>query len=284
MKDEYFSYRLFLIESDQFSLFGKKNLSKKDILKETLNFVRKKGKVEFTDNNVRYLICYIKDFDERVYIFQFAREEKYTKPNEGEKVIETVQDKRFPFIYLILDFERQILLIQHKSSLFKDIDIPKSKIEKYVGGFFKKYEVTVKLTEMFSEQSFWNKLEEYDQIFAFDLTLSGPNLFGARYKAKDLVNDVHENYNASEFNIKLKNSLGRLKILKENVSEYLKLAAAGAGKVIAEVAKKGIKDKIGSFKYILKKHYDKNIESVTLNEFNKDFEELDNFNDGQDES
>src|SRR5690606_35101084 len=144
--------------------------------------------------------------------------------------IETIEDKRYPFIYLILDIERQIILIQHKTSVFKDIDIPKTKIEKFITKNLSVYGLVAKIQEISSEITFWEQLKEYDQIYSFDITLNAPNLFGARYRANDLSKDIQENYNATEFRIKLKNALGKLKLLKENVSDYIKLASAGAGK------------------------------------------------------
>lgn len=103
-------------------------------------------------------------------------------------------------------------------------------------------------------------------------------MFGARYRANDLAKDVHENYNASEFTIKLKNTLGKLKLLQENISDYVKLASAGAGKFVAEVGRKGIKEKIGSFSYILKKHYGREVTAISEEKLEEDFEELDQHN------
>ncbi|GBD86690.1 hypothetical protein BMS3Abin03_00611 [bacterium BMS3Abin03] len=70
-----------------------------------------------------------------------------------------------------------------------------------------------------------------------------------------------------------------MKLLKDNISDYIKLAAAGAGKFVVEVAKKGIKEKIGSFTYILKKHYDRDINKISEEQLNNDFEDLDKHND-----
>lgn len=276
--DEYLSYRIFLVDSSQEELF-KGDQSKESILRELLSTIERRGKYEFIDNDVRYLFCFIKQYSNQFYILQLAREERFAKPSEREKRVETVEDKRYPFIYVIFDLKRQIILIQHKSSVFQDIDTAKSKIERFFYNNFTGYGLITTIKEMFSGLAFWEQLQQYDEIFLFDLTLTGPNLFGARYRASDLSKDIHDNYNASEFNIKLKNSLGKLKLLKDNISDYITLAATGAGKFVAEVAKKGIKERIGSFTYILKKHYDKDIDKVTLNQLNIDFEELDKHND-----
>ncbi len=276
--DEYFAYRIFLVDADQRELFSV-NITKRRRLLELIKQIEKKGKVEFIDNNFRYLFCFVKEYSNKFFILQFAKEEAYSKLAEGEKIIESIEDKRYPFIYLFIDTTRQIILIEHKSTMFRDIDIPKSKIEKYFSANFKQFGIVTKIQEISSEITFWEQLQQYDAIYSFDITLSGPNLFGARYRASELAKDIHENYNASEFNIKLKNAFGKLKLLKDNISDYIKLAAAGAGKFVVEVAKKGIKEKIGSFTYILKKHYDRDINKISEEQLNNDFEDLDKHND-----
>ncbi len=276
--DEYYAYRIFLIDSDQSVIFSD-DVTKKERLLKLFEQIEEKNKVEFIDKNKRYLFCFFKRYSDKFYIIQFAKEQSYFKPSEGEKIIENIEDLKYPFIYLIIDISRQIILIQYKTTVFKDLDIPKVKIENFLSRKFKSYGISVKIQEISSEITFWEQLKEFDEIFTFDITLSGPNLFGARYQASKFVQDLHENYNSDEFNIKLKNALGKLKLLKENVSDYIKLANAGAGRFVVEVAKKGIRDKIGSFTNILKKHYDKDIDKLSEKQLNDDFNDLDKHND-----
>ena len=53
-----------------------------------------------------------------VYALELAREETFKIPVEGETKIEEVPVVNTPFVYVIVDTKRQIILIQEKNKLF----------------------------------------------------------------------------------------------------------------------------------------------------------------------
>lgn len=164
---------------------------------------------------------------------QFAREENYEKPVEGESKIIMEPDMRNPFLSLIIDISTQILLLERKSS-FQNIDTTIRLLESYLGKEINKLPETsntyfVTLREISQAKEFWSQLEPSKYIYSLELHFNRPNLFEGRFKANELINSVSNGTSFGDFIIKLTNKNGRLKILRDNFADYINLITSGGG-------------------------------------------------------
>jgi uncharacterized protein with ACT and thioredoxin-like domain len=105
----FFAYRLNLIVPNQISLFFTK--SKEEHFYDLLTAQYATKKDSFVYYNSKYLIYFSKQLTPSIYAITIAKEETYTKPIEGDSTIEQVIDVRTPYIYVIIDKKRQIVLI-----------------------------------------------------------------------------------------------------------------------------------------------------------------------------
>jgi hypothetical protein len=237
-------------------------------------------KIQFTYWRTRHVIYFIDKVADGLYYLELAKEEEYVKPIEGETSIEEVPDKRSPFIFLILDVRRQILLIQDKTTVFQEADTAKIRMEKFLQDQLEYIGIVVLLKPISDRQDFWSKVEGMNRIENFELTFNGPNLFEGRQSAADLVKDLHKDFNFTEFKLWFKNKIGSLKLLKQNVNDYLSLISAGGGKYIVKGFKEGKKIIVDSVLSIYQLFYEvDDLRELPEEKVQKDLDKIDKLND-----
>jgi hypothetical protein len=64
-----------------------------------------------------------------VYALELAREETFKILVEGETKIEEVPVVNTPFVYVIVDTIRQIILMQKKTSFFHEVDVSVARLK-----------------------------------------------------------------------------------------------------------------------------------------------------------
>jgi hypothetical protein len=242
--------------------------------------LNKEHKVSFHDRGVKHLLFVVKQFNKNVFALEFAREEFFTKPVEGENAIEEVQDTRTPFIFVIIDLKRQIFLIQEKSTVFQNVDISQNKLERFFDEQLEYIGLKILLKAITDKKDFWREVETLDSINDFKLVLNAPNLFEGRFKASDLVKEFHDDYNFTELQIRFKSALGKLRLYKENAQEFISLITSGGGKYLVHAVRNGKKIILDSTNFVVKKVYDKeDIKEISNETIESDLDELDKYND-----
>lgn len=251
---------------------------KEKTFQKVIDDLKEKNKDSFIVRNSKFILFFYKELMPNVYALELAREETFKIPIEGETKIEEVPVVNTPFVYVILDTKRQIILMQEKTTVFQDVDVSVSRLKSYFENKLIPNFITPAIQPITDNAQFWEEIEGAN-ITEFDITLEAPNLFKGRQKAEDLVEEIHEEFNITEVEIKLRNKLGQLKLLYENAKNFVSLAASGAGKYILKGFKNGKELLIKSYQYIKKKTYDvENPEQINPDELEKDLNELDKLN------
>lgn len=267
-----------MLQQSMFDVEARK--SKETYFAQVIHSLNEEKKSSFFSWGIKYMVFFIKEPLQNVFFVELAKEEVYMKPIEGDSSIEEIQDTRTPFINIIIDLKRQILLIQDKTALFNNVDVPKVKIESFFSERLSEKQITVYLKPITDKNEFWSEVETLDNISEFDLTLNAPNLFKGRFKASEFVKEVYEMYNISEFKVSLKNKMGKLSIMKENLQDYISLASAGAGKYVLKAIRDGKRVLLTSMDTIVKIIYnEEKIEEIDTQKLENDLIDLDLRND-----
>jgi hypothetical protein len=277
----FYSYRYNLIEPNtiQKSLFDEK-IVKEELFVQLISELAQKKKISFIYRNLKYILFFTKKINQELYCIQLAKEEKFKKNVEGNETVVVVQDLRTPYVYILLDLKRQIVFIQDKTTVYNSVDIPKAKIESFFSDNLSIHNISFFLKPIIDKNEFWNEISTVDEIEKFDLRLNAPNLFNGRFKANDLVKEVYEETNITEFRIILINKLKQLKLYKANLEDYVALASAGAGKYTVTAYRNGKKFILSSIDKIIKKNYDiDKLEELDENVLGQDLDKLDKLND-----
>ena len=271
----FYSYRINLLTQN--NLFEGIE-PKEDIFQKVIDDLREKNKDTFIARQSRFILYFYKELMPNVYALELAREETFTIPVEGETKIEEVPALKTPYVYVIIDTKRQIILMQEKTTVFQDVEVSVSRLKLYFEIKLAPNLITPAIQPITDNAQFWDEIEGAD-ITEFDITLEAPNLFKGRQKAEDLVEEIHEEFNVTEFEIRLRNKLGKLKLLYENAKDFVSLAAAGAGKYVLKGFKNGKEILIKSYQYIKKKNYAvEDPGQINKDELTKDLTELDKLN------
>jgi hypothetical protein len=258
------------------------NKPKEQYFKDLIVKWQTEKKSIYFNYGIKYIIFVLSEILDGVYIGELAKEEIYTKPVEGETSITETQDLRTPFVYLIVDINKQILLIQDKTTVFQDIELTKTKIESFLTENLSKNSISVYLEPITDKKDFWQELAELGDIAItdLDLTLNAPNLFRGRFAANEFVREIYEELNITEVTLKFKNRIGKLKVMSQNLGDYVALASSGGGKYLLKGIKNGRRVAVKSIDFIRKKIYDEDrIEEIDKNKLSSDLEDLDKLND-----
>lgn len=246
------SFRLSLIKVD--NLFNAQ-VSKEQYFKDFLDTIIERRKHEFVSGSKRYIFYYIDELLPGVYCFQLAKEEVKITLKEGDTKVEEEPTIQTPFVYVILDRDKQLVLINEKTSVFQDINTSRGKIEHLFTENLQIHDITTYLLPIGDSNDFWKEVEESDSISQLDISLIAPNMFGGRMKAADFVKETKEKLNITQVDLKFKNKKGKLSVLKENVGDFIDLVVSGAGKFKLFRKKNGKREPIASDQLVQKKEY-----------------------------
>lgn len=273
------AYRLLLVINDNTLFHNSK--TKEEYFEDVLDSL-KENRAIFTIRRTKYIFYLINEMYNGVYLLELAREETQKIPTEGKNRVEEKSVIKTPFIYVIIDKKRQIVLIQEKSNVFVETEDAAQKIIHYMRLKLQLHYIRPNLDPMTDSRSFWSIVETADSISEFDITLRGKNLFKGRQKAEDLVEEISDEFNATDFEIKLRNQAGKLKLLYDNVKDFITLAATGGGKFMLKYYKDGQRFVKKSYDFIrgLKYNVEKP-EDISIDQLDDDLYKLDNENNSE---
>lgn len=275
----YYSYRIFLIETSPSQLeLHTERVKKEQRFRFVFDLLETEHKIHFNDYGTECILTHFKKINTDISIWQLGKKQVYTKPVEGSEIIETIDDIRFPFIFLIFHKKKQIVFIQLNTSVFQELDSVKNRLERFLsnqmsGGF-----IDVKLSEISDNKEFWTKIEDLDAVTEVEFDYNPPNFFGAEKQFDKLVNNVHKESSFDKFKIILQNKYRGLKFQAQTFGETISRLSSGAGSYVVKGFKNGIEQTIKSFTVPFRKNID-DIENYPEEKIESDFEEADKLND-----
>jgi len=242
----FFAFRYFVVpQEDQITM---QQLLIENKNKLVIDFFEKikEQKYIFTANNRKHIIYYSSKISENIHLYKLARETLRTLHQDGETDVQTLEELDYPYIYFIIDYQKQIILFQKKTTLFKKVNTVKNIIEELITDKINSFDYGIFLEEITDEYVFWNYIYESSKIYELKLKLNSPNLFGGFLDAEKLLKKINVLFNNTSTDIKFKNEKGRLKVDKENIDGFIKYITGGGGEWELNIIYKGKQQKISS--------------------------------------
>lgn len=225
------AYRFFIVPSEQISFFDVVEEKRKHAVEEYFQSIEINKKVSYEINRRKHIIVFNRKIGTDIYILKFSMEKSETLYKEGEQDIENIVEPNLPFVYLVVDIKRQILLIELKTNVFSSINTAKNKIQKCFQTVFSIYAFQVIIEEISDGRTFWSFVQEAQGVYGLSIKLNSPNLFGGFNNTDDMLRDINNTYNNTETKIELSNEKPKLHLKKANklLSSAIDYASGGAG-------------------------------------------------------
>jgi hypothetical protein len=225
----FFAYRYFVVPlEDQITMRQLIIENKNQLVIDFFNRTQSQ-KATFTVNNRKNIIYFSSKIGDNIYLFKLAKETHRTLYQEGETDITNSEELDYPFVYFIVDYHKQIVLIQKNTSVFKKVDTIKTRIENLLNEQVFEFDYGVFFEEITDENAFWEYINESSSIYELKLKLNSPNLFGGLIESEEFLKKLNVLFNNTSTDIKFKNEKGKLKIFKENIEGFIKYITGGGG-------------------------------------------------------
>lgn len=225
---KFYSYRYFLIPTDLQISFNNKELldkERKDLVRDIiLNKLSNDIKI---DKSFIKMHLY-KEINKNLFICKLAKAQDIVKYEDDNKDFKKTIETSYPFIYIIIDLENQIILIEDDSSVFRNKEDSRKKLYEYLKRNNESM-YTLSIDEITTTSDFWNIVDSED-IYKLNLNIKSPNFFGGDTEAEELTKEIHKATNATETNIQIINHDGELKLERKSLFSYIKYIASGGGR------------------------------------------------------
>ena len=226
------AYRYFLIPSEQISIYDTAKEKRREAVEKFFYRAINEKKVSFDIDDRKQVLAFEREITNTVLLFKFGSEKHETKYRESETGIESVVEANLPFVYLIFDIERQLLLLEVNTSVFKNVMQGQNKIQKWFEQAFFQYGFEIIFEEIIDENTFWKYVEDGSAIYDGTITLNSPNLFTGFIEIGNALKKIRAVYNNTQTTLSVSNKNAPLTgIQKENeeLSAAVKYASAGGG-------------------------------------------------------
>lgn len=267
----YVAHRIFLNKirnSELFDVETKEAVFSRIVLELFTNSPR-----SFEDYGVEHILAGYKEIDNQIYVFQLVKPRSFDKPILGARIVETTKDLMHPFINIIIDVPRQILLVETDTTIFQKPEVIPGRVAVFLTEQMTQHGILCSASEISDGKEFWDKIQELDSVEDVMLEFNAPNFFGSENEVDKMVNETYDETNFHKMKIVLKNKITGLKFYYERFHKHIQRLSEGAGKYVIQGYK-------GSVKIVLSKAtfpFRKNISSVdndgevmrTLEEANK---------------
>ncbi len=233
----FYAYRYFVVKDAQTTLFNDDNSPISQLIKKC----ETEKQITLEVENRRDLLLYIQKYNKHTYLFKFCRDfpiTKYDYDAEREDIVESIESN-YPFIYVIIDTNKQIILLEYKTSIYTRIDACKSAFKSFVITYIHNLNYSFSMDEIINLTTFWETVQDADKIFELKLNLKSPNLFGSALSTNELLKKLKIDFNNDELDMNLKNTNGKLNISKETVGDAIDYAGAGGGHWKLSLIRKG---------------------------------------------
>ncbi|CEP83960.1 hypothetical protein [Paraclostridium sordellii] len=169
-----------------------------------------------------------KELNNNLFVCKLAKVQEIIKFEDNNNDFKKRIERSYPFVYIIIDLENQIILIQEDSSVFKQKEDSRKKLYGYLKNANDSM-YTLSIDEITTTSDFW-EIVENEKVYKLNLNIKSPNFFGGNTEAEELAKDIHETTNATETNIQIINNDGDLKLEKKSLTSFIKYIASGGGR------------------------------------------------------
>lgn len=241
-RSPFFSYRYLVTPiSEQRTIFQPLDKSKEELMIDIVKDISIKTKTEFTRGNKRFLFYGFQEKD-NVYIVKFARESDEKIYIEGESDIEIKGIKEAKFVYLIIDTEHQIILLEKNVSVFQQIESAVNVLADFFRNRMREYDYVVNIYPLVSKRKFWSYVNSADEIYELSLEMNAPNLFFGNSDTRKFLEQIKKATNNEILDISFKNKEGKLKILHEVLGTYIDYVIEVGGKYLLKFGRNGMRE------------------------------------------
>ena len=242
-KSPFFAYRYLVTPtSEQTTISQQLNKPKEELIRDFIEKLAITTKTEWTKGKKRYLFYGSQHF-ENVYIIKYARETNENIYVEGDNDINIESIKEAKFVYLFIDTEHQVILLERNQSAFSSIDNSVSVLADFFREHMREFDYVVNIYPLVTKRKFWNYVDSADEIYELTLQLNAPNMaFFGHEDTSDVLQQIKDTTNNEEFDLSFKNKEGRLKIIREALGSWIDYVQEVGGRYILRFSSNGVTD------------------------------------------
>tara|TARA_R110002073_G_scaffold14554_2_gene59368 strand:+ start:55244 stop:56125 length:882 start_codon:yes stop_codon:yes gene_type:complete len=247
-KSPFFAFRFLVTPiNNQVSVMHELNKSKEELMQEIIQSLNINTKTEWLKGSKRYLIYGFQKKND-FFILKYARESNEKIYVEGESDIEVKGIKETKFVFLIIDVKNQVILIERNTSVFNSVRSAINILSDYFRERMREYDYVVNIYPLVSKKSFWNYIDEADEVFELSLVLNAPNMpFLGDSDTRSVLQKIKDTTNNEEFEIGLRNKEGTLKVVQETLGTWINYIREVGGKYMIKFKKNGVEQKKTSY-------------------------------------
>lgn len=247
-KSPFFAFRYLVTPiNNQVSVFHEINKSKEELIQEIIYSLNENTKTEWLKGNKRYLIYGFQKKND-FFILKYARESNEKIYVEGESDIEIKGIKEAKYVFLIIDVKHQVILIERNTSVFSSVRSAINILSDYFRERMREFDYVVNIYPLVSKKSFWNYIDEADEVFELSLLLNAPNMpFLGDSDTRSVLQKIKDTTNNEEFEIGLRNKEGTLKVVQETLGSWINYIREVGGKYMIKFKKNGVEQRKTSY-------------------------------------
>lgn len=230
MKRRFFAFRYLITQSKQLDLFGEQ-ISKEELVNNILSNLEINKKTIWSSNLKKYIFAGVEKYQDNLYFLKFARESNNTIYVENINDITKTKILEARYIYLIINTEFQIILIEQNRAIFQNFKTVTTLIAKYFNEYLSKNSLHLNIYPLATKYVFWHQVENADSIYQLTLKLNAPNMaFFANRHTQKILKIIKEETNNEELDIILKNSDGKLEVKRKGIGQWIDYVREIGGK------------------------------------------------------
>lgn len=262
-KSEYLIFRYFIIPtSTQVSLYHQTGEKKEDLIHNCFRAINESKKTDFIYRGDRFLLFREKDYNDDLFFFQIAKEHRKKENKEGEDKVIVEDVSRLEVVNIVCQKSTQLIMIQKDTTAFADASTPINAFQNYLSKIVAPYDYTIIIDEKPSKKEFWDYVDNAKGIYNLELKFNALNINLGGDDIRKAIKDLTNEFNNDEVEIKLKNSDGKLKIVKDSVGKFIDYISLLGGKYrLVFLTHKGVRKAIDSMSNIIKIRFLKDIKN-----------------------
>lgn len=228
---KFLCYRYAVIPNGQSSIWKNYEFSKRHVIDELVAYCEKTAPYVADHYGGQNVLIHIREIGETAHLFKFCRRLKLKRFEidvEGSDVVQKDEDT-YPFVYLIVDTASQVILMERKTTVFKNDGGAQAAFTSLVKQFLSDDNYYFSMDLITTSMSFWETVEAADEVFSVTLKLKSPNFLGSGYATTELLEKMHRISNNDYVDVKLTNSSGELELPREEFDDAIDYVTAGGG-------------------------------------------------------
>ncbi len=239
----FFAYRYLVTPaSKQRTITQEISKSKEVLIRDFIEKLATTPKSEWTRGKKRYLFYGSQHFN-NIYIIKYAKESNENIYLEGDDDITIKRIKETKFVYLFIDTQHQVILLERNQTVFGSIDYAISVLADFFREYMQEFDYVVNIYPLVSRKKFWNYVDNADQIFELTLQMNAPNMpFFGHEDTREVLQKIKDTTNNEEFDLSFKNKEGNLIIIKEALGSWIEYVREIGGRYILKFSTNGVLD------------------------------------------